>query len=434
MSELTKITVVGETRRVTLVIPADEPFGAHVPEIARLLGRPAANAVLTTAYGEQIDLAHAPDDQGVLDGAVLRLLEAAQLPAPPEVTDVTDRVAELRDDARGAWNEAHRLVAGAVGLGALSAGAGIALSALAGGWTTVVLVGLTTIAATIAGRVRRDALGLLLLGAALGATLPTAMWLAGLFPGDKVPGAGVAAVLVGLAWVVLAAVVGLGSRSLGAALGAAVGILLTAAVAVLPLVGVDPTGTAAVVAALGILALGLLPALAVAASGLASLDDEVIAGALPGRDRVATSLAESFRITAWAVAAVAVWLAPALAVLLGSGELWPMLVGAAVAVTAMLRTRVVPMAVPRWMLWVAALGGTVAGIGIAPTVPDAARLALAIAGAIMLSVLVLARPSVQGRIRARRAGDLLETLATVAIVPFVIGAFGVYDVLLGVFA
>lgn len=434
MSELTKITVVGSTRRVTLVVPCDEPLGAHLPEIARLLEQPVADAGFTTAYGEQLDLAVAPLDQGVLDGAVLRLVHAAHLPAPPEVTDVTDRVADLRDEARGGWGDLHRLVAGAIALGALSAGATVALGALAGGWATLVLLALATVAATLAGLLRRPVWNTLLLGAALGTSLPTATGLAALLEREAVPGPWLVALPVGLAWLVLAAAVGLGRRSLAAALGGAVGILLTAAVVVLPLFGVDLPATAAVVGALCILTLGLLPSLAVAISGLAALDDEVIAGALPTRDRVALSLAESFRVTAWAVAALAVWLGPAVAVLLASGELWPMLVGGAVALTAMMRTRVVPMAVPSWLLWVAAAGGAVVGIAIAPGIPDAVRLTLAIAGAVVVTALVLARPSAHARIRVRRAGDLLETLATVAILPFVLGAFGVYEVLLGVFA
>ena len=108
MSDLTKITVIGAGRRVTLVIPADEPLGAHLPEIARLLEQPAARAALTTPYGEQLELALAPADQGVLDGAVLRLVDVAQLPAPPEVTDVTDRVLAAGEGLEGAAFNAAR--------------------------------------------------------------------------------------------------------------------------------------------------------------------------------------------------------------------------------------------------------------------------------------------------------------------------------------
>lgn len=435
MSDLTKITVIGRSRRATLVVPADEPLGAHIAEIARLLEQPSARPALTTSYGEQLDLALAPTEQGVLDGTVLRLLEVAQLPAPPEVTDVTDRVAELRDEAPGVWDDRHALAGAAIALGVLAAAAGIVLSTLVDGWAAAVLLAVSTVAATLAALGRRRAASTLLLGAALGATVPTAGWLVTVAADIAPPTlTGTAALVVGLAWLVIAVVIGVGRRSTAATLGAVVGILLTAAVVTPPLFDVGIAQTAGVVAALGVLVLGLLPPLAVATSGLASLDDEVIAGNLPGRDRVAASLADAFRVTAWAVVAVAVWLGPAIAVLLSSGELWPMLLGGAVALVAMLRTRVLPMAVPAWALWIAAFGGVAVGIATAPGIADGWRLAVAVVAAVAVAALALVRPSVQTRIRLRRLGDVIETLAAVGIVPFLLGAFGVYGFLLEVFA
>ena len=443
MSDLTKITVVGRSRRVTLVVPADEPLGAHVAEIARLLEQPGARTALTTPYGEQLDLALAPVDQGVLDGAVLRLMDVEQLPAPPEVTDVTDRVAELRDGARGAWDDRHTRIAAAFGLGVLSVGIGVTLWTLVGAAAMVALPIVLAAAATLAGLLRRTGVSTLLLGAALGATLPVAEWFAVLLSGVLDPATGVfissgvvvvGAFVIGLSWLVIAAVIGLGRQSPGAALGATVGILLTGTAVVPPLFGVALAPTAGVVAALGVLVLGVLPALAVSAAGLASLDDEVIAGSLPGRERVAASLRDSFRITGWAVVAVAIWVGPAIALLVASGDLWTTMLGVVVALVTMLRTRVVPMAVPSWALWIASFGGLAVGVGLAPGIPDVIRLLVTLGAAAIVAALALARPSIQSRIRWRRAGDLLEMFATAAIVPFLLGAFGVYVSLLGVFA
>jgi len=435
MSDLTKITVIGAGRRVTLVIPADEPLGAHLAEIARLLEQPAARAALTTPYGEQLELSLAPADQGVLDGAVLRLVDVAQLPAPPEVTDVTDRVAELRDTARGAWDARHALVGASIGVGLLAVGAGSALTTLVGGGAAVALLVLLTLGATLAGILDRARVAAPLLGGALGSVVPVAAWtsaqLAAVIPATP---AVLVALVVGLAWLVLAAAAGLGRRSPAAALGATVGILLTVAAVAPPMFGVGLVPTAALVATLGAVVLALLPSLAVAASGLASLDDEVIAGSLPGRDRVATSLAESFRVTAWALVALAVWLAPAIGVLVASGELWPMLLGVAIALVTMLRTRVVPMAVPAWALWIAAVGGLAVGLWLAPGIPAVALLGVAVGGGVLLTLLALVAPSAQTRIRLRRGGDMLESLAAVGVVPFLLGTFGVYAFLLEVFA
>jgi hypothetical protein len=435
MSELTKITVLGERRRVTLVIPADEPLGAHLAEIARLLEQPAARAALTTPYGEQLELALAPADQGVLDGAVVRLIDVEQLPAPPEVTDVTDRVAELRDAAATTWDARHALVGTALAIGVLSFGATTALAMLLGGGAALVVLVLTTLAATLAGLLTRSAAATLLLGAALGTVVPVALWLSGVLADVVAVGLLVLpALVVALAWLVLGVAAGVGQRSPAVALGASTGMLLTLAAGVPPIFGVDLVATAAVVATVAIVMLGLLPSLAVAASGLGSLDDEVIAGSLPGRDRVATSLADAFRVTAWSVVAIAIWLGPAIGALLASGELWPMLLGGAVALVTALRTRVVPMAVPSWALWIAAVGGSVVGVGLAPGIPTGVLLALCVAAAVGLVVLVVARPSVQTRIRLRRAGDLLESVGAVAIPPFLLGVFGVYAALLEVLA
>lgn len=434
MSELTKITVLGRARRVTLVVPADEPFGAHLAEIARLLDEPAARAALTTPSGDQLDLALAPVDQGVLDGAVLRLVDVEQLPAPPEVTDVTDRVAELRDAASGVWSPGHARVAAAIALGALSAAGGTALGAVAGGWAVVGLLVAATLGATVAGLLARPTAAALSLGAALGATLPVGTWVAVSLDASPLAPAGVLpALIVGLAWLVVALAVGLGRRSTGAALGATVGILLTAAVLAPPLVGVELAPTAGIVATLAILALGVLPAVAVATSGLGALDDEVIAGSLPSRDRVATSLRDAFRVTSWAVVAVAVWVAPVIGVLVATGELWPMLLGGAVALVALLRTRVLPLAVPTWALGGAAVVGGLGGLLAAP-VTDGVRLLVLGVVAVAVVLIALVRPSAHGRIRLRRLGDLLEAVAAVAIVPFLLGVFGVYEALLGAFA
>lgn len=443
MSELTKITVLGSARRVTLVVPGDEPLGAHLAEIARLLEQPSARAALLTPYGEQLDLALAPTDQGVLDGAVLRLVDVEKLPAPPEVTDVTDRVAELRDTAAGTWGSRHAVVGAAAGAGALALVGSLTLSALAGGWAAAMLLVVATLASTAAGLLARPAAAALFLGVALGSTYPVAAWLVGVVvPAGGVPGeapvtTALALVLpftIGLVWLVIGVAVGAGRRSAAAALGAAVGILLTLAAALLPLLGVGLLPTAGVVATIGVLALGLLPSLALATSGLAALDDEVIAGNLPARERVAASLRDAFLASDAAVVAVAAWLLPTVALLLGSGELWSMLLGGTVTLVALLRTRVLPTAVASWALWIAGVTGALLGILASPAIPAVVRLVVVAAGIAAFAALALARPTAQGRIRVRRLGDVIESLAAVAIAPFLLGSFGVYGFLLGVFA
>ncbi|MEO5534199.1 MAG: EsaB/YukD family protein [Pseudolysinimonas sp.] len=440
MTDLTRITIVGRSRRATLVIPGDEPLGTHLPEIARLLDQVDARGALMTSYGEQLDLAGSATDQGVVDGAVLRLVAEERLPAPPEVTDVTDRVATLRDESPGLWTQRHGLIAAAIGMGAVGASLTVPLITLTSGWVALVLLVAVTVAATATGLMNRPFAHSILLGTALGVALPVAPWIAGpiaaMLPGvGLLPVAAALAVVsvIALEWVVLAAAVGVGRRHPGAALAAAIGILLALAAIVAPALGADLVGTAGVVAALAILGLGVLPTLAISASGLAALDDEVIGGTLPARGRVTRSLHESFRVTGWAVVAVAIWLAPAIALLIGSGQLWPSLLGLAATLVAILRTRVVAMALPTWALWIAALGGALVGLWFDPAIPDVARLLILVGIGLVVAALAIVAPTAHGLIRLRRAGDTLESLATVAVIPCLLGVFGVYAFLLGVF-
>ena len=50
-----------------------------------------------------------------------------------------------------------------------------------------------------------------------------------------------------------------------------------------------------------------------------------------------------------------------------------------------------------------------------------------------MTFMVSRTPNAQQRARWRRAGDVLELFAMLAVVPAVLGVFGVYELLLGVF-
>lgn len=437
MTEFTKIVVVGGTRRATLVVPADEALGTHLPEIARILDQPPAAGVLTTAIGEALDLAASPTDQGLLDGTVLRLLPPDRVPAPPEVTDVTDRVAELRDTAPGRWTATHRILAGAIVAALLGATAGGALAQTGIPGLTAALYGAAVVAATVAGMLRRPAVAALLLGLALGATIPAAAWTSGVMLGDTGLATALAAVpvlAVGGAWLAIGAALGIGRRMPAAGLAATLGILLTA-VAIVPIaLGLSPVAAAAIVALLAVVALALLPGLAVATSGLASLDDAVIAGRLPDGERVAAGLHEAFRVSGGGALAVAVAAGPATALLVASGDVWALLLGLAVALVVLLRMRVMPTALPAGALVLAGAAGPLVGLWLLPGVEPWVRLTVSAVALVAVGLLALVQPSAQTRVRLRRAGDLVETLAAVAVVPLLLGVFGVYAFLVEVLA
>ncbi|GHE82425.1 hypothetical protein GCM10018789_07660 [Streptomyces werraensis] len=95
---LSRVTLVGERRRVDMVLPAREPVGILLPEMMRLLdghvkGRPASRH-LVTVDGSALDHDSTLESAGVRDGAVLRLARAEDAPPAPVVHDLSDEVAQ----------------------------------------------------------------------------------------------------------------------------------------------------------------------------------------------------------------------------------------------------------------------------------------------------------------------------------------------------
>ena len=71
-----RISVLGTTHNADLVVPADQPATALLPQFLGLLGEPhgpQGTYTLTTALGEPIDLHRPMGEIGLVDGAVLQL-------------------------------------------------------------------------------------------------------------------------------------------------------------------------------------------------------------------------------------------------------------------------------------------------------------------------------------------------------------------------
>ncbi|MZE78774.1 type VII secretion integral membrane protein EccD, partial [Streptomyces sp. SID5475] len=111
-TELSRVTLVGERRRVDLVLPSDEPVGRLLPDVIQLLDdRVAARPELrrlVTASGAVLPLDSTLASSEVRDGAVLRLVRAQDAPAAPVVHDVTDEVAEDLDLRAWRWRPVAR--------------------------------------------------------------------------------------------------------------------------------------------------------------------------------------------------------------------------------------------------------------------------------------------------------------------------------------
>ncbi|WP_324617469.1 type VII secretion integral membrane protein EccD [Streptomyces sp. NRRL S-1868] len=418
-----RVTLVAPRRRADMVLPADEPLGLLLPEVLELLGDgPEGGAPqtrgLVTVQGELLTPDRTLQESGVRDGAVLRLVREAEAPPAPVVHDVSDEAAEDSDGRSGRWTAGARDVTAGVGTVALATGA--AATAVEHGASPAVPVafaGVAVVAGALAARFKDEALGATLqcTGAAIGlyvlADGPAAVW----------------AALVA----VLLALLGLTTRlGRGALVGAGALAATAMAWAALHALTGDSGRTAAVVGVLGVLALGVLPRLALAAAGLTRLDDQGAGGAELRRGSVGTALTTAHRGLALATVVLASSTALAGWLLLQAESGWATGLAALLALVAASRSRAYPLVAEVVALQAAAAFVTVRLFMHA--VPQAAVAGMG--GLALLPLLVLAvRAPEHLRVRLRRLLDLLEAVAIVALIPVALGLFDTYARLLETF-
>jgi hypothetical protein len=217
------------------------------------------------------------------------------------------------------------------------------------------------------------------------------------------------------------------------ALGSYVGLGVTTLPFLLTAVGVSSVGAVGITAAVAVVICGVLPRVALAASGLTGLDDQVVEGHPRRRDEVTLTVNEAYRMLSWATVAVAIPVAVTAALLIAETNLWAVAVGGVVAAVTALRTRAFPLAVPQMALWFAVLTAVVAGLVRQPRLSDLLVAVVLAAVALLVVVLVVAHPPAHQRAFWRRAGNLVELLAVIALIPLLLGLFGVFGDLLGAF-
>lgn len=432
MSTYTRLLVIGTARKATMVVPADEPLAGHVATLADVVAEPHGTARLAVvdATGTEVDTALSLDQLGLADGAQLRLVRSSDVPAPPEITDVTDAVAQERAALTRGWTPAHRLALASWSAG-LAAFAGLSAVRTDVPWLPAAAWAVAIAAAVIAGLMRRTQVRVVATGIGVGSALAVAPAVAAWTdaPAGLVMTGTVAAAL---AWASLALASGWGAKDAAAGIGSLVGAALTGGAATALLLGADAAATFAIVGVLALLGLGMVPTVALAVAGLTRLDDAADAGHRPARPTVAAGVESAYAVMTWTVAALGVVAGASALVLLGTGELWPQLVAAALVIIVLLRTRVMALARQAWALWIAGIVGTAAGLWLAG---DAGLLmGVALAAIVLAIVGAVVAPPPHSRIRLRRWGDTVEALCAVAIVPCVVGLFGVYSAMLEVFS
>lgn len=442
-AEMSRVTLVGERRRADIVLPSDTPVGQLLPDILQLLDDRAASRPLTrqliTSDGSALPHDSTLASAGIGDGAVLRLVRAHAAPPAPVVHDVTDLVADSLDLQAWRWSPgARRAGAGATTvvfavIAALLARHEFPLAALAGALAVVTLA--LVVAGALVARLGRGNRGLstALLFVSAGLAVLTAWTAADAYnwSGALRLAAVAGAVTVSLALLGFFSPLGRGGL-VGATATAALTVVWESASAVEP----DPARLGAVMAVVSVVLLGVLPRLALMASGLTALDDRRSGGVSVSRHDVGNALAATHRGLALATLATSVSAAAAgwLLTLADRPTVWTVLLPSLVAVVLLSRARAFPLVAEVVALFVAAAVLLVRLVMLWAEQSGGTGPVAVLCAAALLPLLALAvEPPEHVRVRLRRTADLVESIAVVGLFPLAIGVFGMYGQLLNKF-
>jgi type VII secretion integral membrane protein EccD len=436
MTEFTRLTVIGSARKADLVVPNDEAVAGLMPRLMDLLDEPTGSVVrpltLVRATGEQLDAALTIADQQVSDGELLRLVRSDDAPPPPEVADVTDVLGESLRDRAGLWSTFARQLTGAIAVGVL--GCALAAQLPAGPVPLAVTVVVLSVMAAIVGRVSLRWICVAGTAAGLGVAATAAWRFGSAF--NLSQSLRLSAAILGLAvlgWICFGLGFGQGLRSRPAWFGSLVGVPVSTLPLIMVALGWSAAQAAAVTAALSVVVCGVLPRLALAASGLTGLDDQVVEGHPRRRDEVWLTVNDAYRLLSWITFAVALPIALTATWLLASNGLWAVGVGLVVIMVSALRTRAFPLTVQQMALWFAVLAGLLGGLLGQPRLDDLQVAAILAGLTVLVVIMVLARPAAHQRAFLRRIGNAIEALSVIALIPLLLGMFGIFSDLLEAF-
>ncbi|MEU6483397.1 type VII secretion integral membrane protein EccD [Streptomyces sp. NPDC046887] len=439
-TQLSRVTLVGERRRADIVLPADTPIGQLLPDILQLLDDRAASRPMTrqliASDGSALPHDSTLASAGIADGAVLRLVRAHSAPPAPVVHDVTDQVADDLDLQAWRWRPAARRASAGVAtvafavIAALLARREFTLDALAGALAAVTLVLLAAgaLVARIGPGNRGLATALLLASGGLGVLTA---WTAADAYGWS--GAARLAAVAGALVVVLAMLGQFSPLGRGGLVGAGAAAGITLVWLAVAAVQDDLARLGAVMAVFSVVLLGLLPRLALMASGLTALDDRRSGGASVSRHRVGTALAATHRglalatIVTAASAAAGGWLLT----LAERPTVWTVLLPSVTAVVLLSRARAFPLVAEVVALFAAAGALVVRLVVLWMDHAGGAGPLTVLGAAAVLPLLALAvQPPEHVRVRLGRMADLVESIGMVGLFPLAVGVFGIYGQLL----
>ena len=468
---LVRVSVTSAARRVDLALPGTVPVAELVPELARSVGLLDAGTAsggyrVLTVDGRRLEPGLGLTLQGVADGAVLTLVAASDDPAPVVYDDVVEAMADAVERDLAPWRPAAARRTALAGAALLLALGGLAL-ALAddrpAGITAAVVAALLLVGAVVLSRALRTAdaavtAAWLAAGyAAVAGHLLTSGTITRVFtdsspamtstltltttdPARPMVATGAAAALVGLV-----ALLALGRGRVLVAPVLVVGVVW----AVAGLVGlardVGLTGddgvpgertavTLVVLLVVAVLAGSVLPWVAVTSAGASrwSAAEGPTEPVDAARVTADARLGHEVQLAVTATVGLLLVVTGPVAVGLGLGGA---LLALDAALVVMLRTRQHRSSVEVGLgLGVGLTGLAVAAVAAVLT-QDAWRLPGAVAavvlGGSLLATTLVSRPGVTSAavaLRRGRLGDALETLALVLLLPLLVWATGLLDV------
>lgn len=189
-------------------------------------------------------------------------------------------------------------------------------------------------------------------------------------------------------------------------------------------------------AVVSVVLLGLLPRLALMASGLTALDDRRSGGVSVSRHEVGNALAATHRGLALATLATSVSAAGAgwLITRAETQTVWTVVLTSVVTVVLLSRARAFPLVAEVVALFAAATVLVVRLVMLWMQHGGSAGPIVVLGVAAVLPLLVLAvQPPEHVRVRLRRTADLVESIGMVGLFPLAVGVFGVFGQLLNKF-
>ncbi len=441
-SGLVRVTVTSGTRRVDLSLPGAVPVAELVPELARSVGLLDAATVyggyrLVTADGRRLVAESSLTIQGVEDGSVISVTAGADVAPTPVYDDIVEAMTDVVEHDLEPWEPAtgRRTALGAAALLMTLGAVSLYLQREAdlAQVAAVVVAGALAAAAVVLSRAQQEpeaAVSVAWMGVGYGAVAGAMLAPADRY-GATLGAAGAGALLVGLA-----ALIGLGSGRTLLVPAVVVGAVASTGGLLVHQTGADAGVLFVCVLTFVVLVGSVFPWLALgltattvdalhAPSDITADPHDVDPAQVTADARVAHEILVSITATVGILLAL---VAP-LAVSRGlSGTLLATLC----ALLVMLRTR-------QYRTGSEVLVGLVSGIvGLAavavsllvqwPSWRPGAAVVLAAGGAVLLAATLLpGAPS----LRRGRFGDLLETVALLALLPLLVVASGLLDLLPG---